>query len=605
MDASYIIYTNVNLPHISVVGNMNLDTILSNINTAINTSSAAPDYSGYNLYCVKEVDGITHPTNTQNFAEGISKMFCDLKSAYTTFTGTTYATNQGIITSAINGLQVPALTYTAFSITNTDTVTQVWNKTFTGITSILAALNPSSANWSTLSLSSPTTLVGGFNSLIAYISALNTTVSGKQATIANFDNSANCLGGSNNDTIRTTVDLLRTYTCALPTFDGSDITWGCLTSQSTLTDSIQSIVNTTTSLVSNTVVSNGTGLTITTIGSCLGKRLNIDTTWAGLYKVAISSGDIASAGYLGNKVTSLDGSITIDSSTNPDKLDLSITNPVVTDKIKVNSSDATADYLSAKVQGANDPSGFGLNISVSVPNTNDKIILTPNIDIYSFFSNGLDYILGEPTLFAKFAQMVALSTDGGCTAASNLIVVLDGSDFDLTWTPSGSATSQNVKWRVNGVPIWNTTFVTPINPQTDVQADATIDNTFLKNQVVEFAIDSLCSGSGVNTSNSYEMINYVTTLSDFSYTAVSGVINVNQSILALDTVQYRLKDGASTILQNISATGSNPSGTFTAVAPGTYSVEWRFGTLVNGSTLYSDDPTQMNAWIVKTGVIVS
>ena len=74
MDALLVTYTGVATTTVPILPNQNLQTILQNIDISIAAHNTAPDYSGYNLYCVKQTDGITHPTNTQNFAEGISKI---------------------------------------------------------------------------------------------------------------------------------------------------------------------------------------------------------------------------------------------------------------------------------------------------------------------------------------------------------------------------------------------------------------------------------------------------------------------------------------------------------------------------------------------------
>jgi hypothetical protein len=179
-DSTLVVYTSVPLPYISVTPGMNLQTILQNINTAVNTMNPAPDYSGYYLgpyngYSITQTDGVSHPTDTQNFAEGISKIVCNFEYDYYTFVGTTYPADQSVFSTAISNLQIPGLTYSytggggSISITSGMTMNQVLTATYTGVGNILALLNVPGTLWSTLSLSNPTNINNAFNSFIIYI----------------------------------------------------------------------------------------------------------------------------------------------------------------------------------------------------------------------------------------------------------------------------------------------------------------------------------------------------------------------------------------------------------------------------------------------------
>ena len=310
MDASYIIYTGQSTPNIPITPGQDLQTILGHIDTAIATHNAAPDYTSYNLHCLRPTYTIA---TTQQFAESITDFLCTFNASYTTFSGTTYPAAISTLTTAINGLQNPALTYAPFSITSADGINTVWSKVFTGLTAMTTSIDPYTANWSTLSITPSHSVVTTWNNVITYLSGLATTIAGKQATIGTFDNSSNCLGGGSTDSITTTINLLRTYVCTLTGFNSGSITWGCVSSTSTLTGAINNIISKLSS-VSNTYLSGvGTGLSSTSAGSCNGYTASIDTTWTGLYKAAVNSSD-ASGGtgdYLVNKFISSDSSLGI------------------------------------------------------------------------------------------------------------------------------------------------------------------------------------------------------------------------------------------------------------------------------------------------------
>lgn len=403
MDSSLIVYTGLNLSTIGVSPNTDLEDALSSINTAVANNSSAPDYSGYNLYCVKQVDGLTHPTNTQNFAEGISKALCDFKTDYTTFVGTTYTTAIDTMTSAINNLQEPQYTCAIFSITHDDDINTVWNKTFDGCLGIIESINPEGADWAALGETNVNSIVNAFNIVINILAALPAQLAGLEPTIGTFDNSSNCLQGLEEMNTRDTIISLINYVCNLNTFDVNSITWGCVSPGTDLQSSFQNLINFC-SDVSNLYVSTaGTGLTLTSGIDCVGKSLSIDTTWNGLYKAKVSSSD-STAGYLGTKIVSTDNSVTIDILTDPSKVDLSVTVP---DNKVLAQSGGTSGYLVDKIINAS--GDWGLSVIVSV--VDDKLLIRPSVtDAKLFVTEFASYISGDVDAKAIFCDLVASCT---------------------------------------------------------------------------------------------------------------------------------------------------------------------------------------------------
>lgn len=606
LDTKNVQYNGVNTDNIPMQKGQALELILQNIDTSINTHNTAPNYSTYNLgpyfgYTVTETDGVTHPTNTQNFAEGISKILGKTQSDLYTFTGTTYVTNQGVLTTAINGLQLPSLTYAPFSITNGMTVTQVWNASFTGFTAILAALNPSGGNWGTLSITPPTTVTTGFNSLIAYLSTLTTTVSGKQATIATINNSANVLtgsGGTSTDTVRTTATLLTTYVTTLPTFSSGSITWGCVSSASGLQNTMQSAINSISSLITNTVVAAGTGLSIATVGSCLGKSLAINPAYTQLYKVMVTGDAYTDANVLDQKITSGDGSITL--SVTGNKLDLSVTTPA-TNKVKINASDSTANYLANKIPSSSGT--WGLAIISQASGDNSTLVLTPQVNNGNLLAQNLmSLIQDDPTLLIQFSNLVASSQNVPGAGITDLVVTKTGSTFVYTWTAQ-SGNSQQAKHRPRSSNLWYTNDLSPADPLSAV-AVTTTQSSVPINDPQQFQVDTVYN-TGLIGSNIYECIKY--TCQADTHGHVGGVINISQSAMTtIDIIEYRLILNAGSVLQQTIITdGNNPAVAFNSVGAGTYHVEWRYGTLINGATLYSDDASQLNAMCSSSNIVIT
>ncbi len=603
IDSSLVFYSSLPLTYIDTDTGDDLQTILENINTAVNSMNAAPDYTSYNLYCITQTDGSSHPTNTQNFAEGISLIVCDNKDEYDTFVGTTYVSDQAVVNAAISALQVPALTYSntaggsTITITSGMTRNQVLTATYTAVGAIQNLLGAPGSTWSTLAITNPTNINTAFNSIIAYLSSLTTEVDTKQDTIATFDNSTNCLSGTDTDTIRETVALLITYTCDLPVYDASAITWLGISAGVDLQTSIQALVNTVSSILTEGVVDAGTGLTEASVGSTYqGKKLAIDDSYTQLYKVMVTGDVYTDADVLDQKLTSSDSSITMTVTGN--QVDMSVTTPN-NYKVKVNSSDTTADYLSNKVYGSSD-AAWGLATSVSTVTDSQLTINTTLGNPDLTWQNMIYYIMGSPDLLILFNNLVAIAGTVPGTPITDLLVELNGGNFIYTWTAE-TGNSQQAKWRQRGTALWSTSLLTPANPLSAVAVTTTAALTGV-NVPYQFQVDTIYS-TGLIGSNIYENIQYE--CQTLNVVVATQQISVSQDALPEITyLEYNLYNSAVVLVETIITTGSSPSVQFAAVSADTYKVTWRYGVSINGTVLYSDDASQLAAYCEETGIVV-
>lgn len=603
-DSTLIVYTGITTSNIPITAGQDLQTILQNIDDTFG-SVVVPDYSSYDLYCITQIDGSSHPTNTQNFAEGISKIVCDNRDDFDEFVSGTYTTAIDTLTTSVNGILAPALTYAPFSITSADSLSTVYSKMFTGFTGYNTALNPSSANWGTLSISpSPTTVTNGFNSLITYLSTLTTTVSGKQASLGTFDNSANCLGGGATDTALQTINYLRTYVCTLPEFAAGDITEGCLTAQSDLQDWMQHIVDTISGMMTEYVGGAGAAGTLTyTAGtSCNPATLTVNVTSNAFHKVAVDSSD-ATYGFLEDKVNEGTG-ITITKVTDGgiEKMEFSVTDPN-TNEVIVNDDDSTPGPLATKI-----PSNFGtwgLSLISTASGDNSQLLLAPQVTSPdTLVANILNYISTNPTLLAQFCAIIDQCDSPSCNAPTSLVVVLDGSEFELTWTAGAAATSQTAKYRQRGNSDWiSTSNIDPANPLSGAATTTNIDLSAAPNIVYQFQVDTNCTG-GTTGSDVFEMILYDCV--DPTVSQVARVITASQPALTtVDQIEYKLVDKSSgTVIETIVVTGINPVATFAVVPADTYVIWSTYGTLVNGVMLYSSDASQLGAVCISSDIVV-
>lgn len=595
MDSTLVIYTGLPLPNIGVVPNTDLEVILGLIDTAFNSVSGAPSYTPFNLQCLRPTYTID---TTQEFAEAVADFICLLRSDFDTFTSTTYVTDLAAIQATLDSITDPGLVYAPFNILNTDDLATVYSKLFAGLSTMLSNIDPSGANWAGIGVGTPpTSATAAFDEIITYGLALAAVVAGKEDSLGTFDNSSNCLGGGATDDAATTINLLSSYVCTLPTFDPGSVTWDCVAPGADLQETVDNIISTFSAVATNYVSTAGTGLTLGPAISCAGKPLHIDATWPGLFKVAVdsASANLGNADYLDQVITSSDGSITIDTTTTPGVMDLVVTEPT-SNKVMVNNNDANPGYLQAKIPSSGGDWGLAIN---TMPNyNNEQLLIVPTVNNADVLINNiLNAIQQDPDLLAKFCATVDMCGGCLCDTVTDLVVTNNGTNFILTWTPAGgNATGQVAKYRPSNIVTWLTGNFSPANILSSVATTTTASGLSV-NTNYQFQVDTNCPGD-VGVGNIYEHI--VFDKQTVTVTPVAGVVNVNQNPMpTVDVVDYRLLDQNLQVVQNVSATGINPAASFTAVSAGNYSLEYRQGTLVNGVMLYSDDVSQAGAWYLE------
>lgn len=609
-DSSLVVYNSVTLSTINVTPGMDLQTALQNINTAVATTItpnyALFNYGPYSGYTILNTSG-GPITTLQQFVEGISKTVCVVQDNLYTFTGTIYPANQLILSSAITALQVPGLAYShtaggvTITIANTDNQLQVLTKLANGIGDISDVLAAPGNAWSLISITpDPTNIYDAFNSLINYNVTQNSAIAGKEPSIGTFNNSINCLvsvGGTSADSAGDTIDLLRQYVCALDKFDATSVNnnVSCLTPQSDLQDWIQQLATIADYNAANGFNGLDNSMTSTSIVPCSGLIIGVDPTWTGLRNVAASVQD-TTPGDLTDKLAAGTGiSFTTLNPGANEQIEINVVLPTL-NKVAVNSLDATPDYLAAKMAPAY--GNWGLSTSIVTSTNNDQLVISTVVtDPFVLAQNLINYISTDPVLLAAFCALKTQCDGCQCLAATAFTVTADllNTEFNLSWAAGTSlGETQTVAYRESGTTTWITNAnITAANPQTYTTTSAVVSglNT---NTVYEFQIVSNC-GTGPNYSAIVTGIIYAQqTLTDG---VNAGVISVNQAPMpSVDVIEYTLTDQNYVPIQNVSATGINPVAVFPqsngSYPSGNYYVQFRYGTLINGVTLYSDDPSQ-------------
>lgn len=434
LDAGCVYYTGPALNCSGIATNDALDIILQKIDPLL--CSATGDYSTYNTYCLAPI------ATQQEFVESISSFVCNISDDFEAFLDL-YGTDQDLVNSRLGALEVPGITCTSASVVNTDTLVQVLNKYCTKFGSIDTALNPSSANWNSCYVVSPvpTTIVGGFNTLIAQICILKGLVeSGGGGSLPTFNNVGSCLPTpvTAADSLVDTVNKIKTRLCQTGTLNTTTLSFGCVSNtvanSTDLQGTLQNILTKVTQIAQSlpTVWSPDFTISNTDAGNlCLGKTVNLSATITPDRFVAATPSDM-SPGTLQQKLVPGTG-MSLDYITAPGFVILNSSGGAGTGdhKVAVDSSDGTPDYLVSKILSGG--SVNGIQVSPSIDAINEVMLLNMSVNLNVLFQALIDTLSSDSTLYSNFCAAVA-GCPSPCDAPSNVTVTYEGGGSTTTTT---------------------------------------------------------------------------------------------------------------------------------------------------------------------------
>lgn len=409
-DSSIIMYTGANLSAIGVETNTSIETILSNINSAVAGISGI-DWSAFNYFCLPG-----SITTAQEFAETISEYVCTSSSTTDEFIDTTFPDAMAAINSTIDTINEPSLNSCAFvGINPTDNVSAILEKLYIATCSLSESVNPSSANWNQCFVTSPlpSTITEGFDVIIDQICNIYATLSSVEA-LPTFDNTNTCLPSpvTSTDTLYDTVIKIRDYICELPSFDIGDIVWtSCLPNPNPsggadLQSTIQTLVDYTNTNYVLRVTSWDPAYFDVSLSSpsdpCSGYTVSLQSG-LGLdnNQVALNALD-NSPNYLLSKM--LPGNnISFDTTTTPGSV--IIDSDAVDEKVKANAADTTSGYLIDKIAGQADTTS-SISLVESYNSTTDKVDITPSINFGNLVTQILDFITNNGTSYSQLQTII-------------------------------------------------------------------------------------------------------------------------------------------------------------------------------------------------------
>jgi hypothetical protein len=439
IDASCIIYTGPNLPCSSIITNDAMDVALQKIDALLCASTG--DYSSYNVGCLAPI------STQQQFVESISAFTCTLSTSFNTFVTTTFSNYQASVATQIAAINSPQITCAIAGVTTADSLTSILNKYCSTMSSISSSISLSGVNWSSCYTVSPTptTVAQGFSVLIGQICLLKAAVSGG-AVLPIFNNTGTCLsGGTNADSLVTTINLLKTQVCQTGILNVTSLSWGCATQPSNnptdLQGSLQSILNQLTTVSQATPFAWSSDFTVTLVdpsNACLGKRVALAVPSAQDRFVAASPSDV-SPGTLQEKVTA-GTNVTLDFITLPGQMIINSTGGAGNNKVLADSTDSTPDYLLNKLESGTASLGIQVSPVLDTTNPNHIVALNVTVDPVALLTGLLQAAQGNSGLLQTLCYTVGLCPSP-CSAPTNVTVIYQAGGTTTTTTSSTTTTT--------------------------------------------------------------------------------------------------------------------------------------------------------------------
>lgn len=420
-DTACIVYTGPNLTCIQADTNTCLELILQKIDAQV--CAITGDYSGFNLGCLRTSYTID---TEQQFAEAISAFVCQLRSDFDVFSTDTFNSSISSLQDQIDTLNFPAITSCAeIGIVDSDSLFDVLDKLSISQCATIGSISDiSTANWSQCYtvITPPTTLLEAFNVVLSQI--CQTKALAGTGSLPTFDNTGSCLPApvTNNDSLVTTVNKIKTKLCQVPTFDAANLTSSTCVSfsgGSSLEDVIDAQNAAIDAVSQEAVRAISSAFTLTAIDAlqpCLGMELGLNTSVVDR-RVALNNADLT-PGTLFDKVAA-GTNVTLDFGIiNTGKLTISATGGVPADeKVKATASDPSAGFLDTKLTG--DTNG-GVTISVTA-STPSLLTIAPSVDFVALINSIFDELEDNEELRARFCAIKDMCPSP-CDAPANVQV---------------------------------------------------------------------------------------------------------------------------------------------------------------------------------------
>lgn len=389
VDSSCVYYTSSPLSTIGVTQqNPTVEHIIQKIDEFL-AGATGSDYLSFNTRCITA-------STEKEFVEGISLLACQTREELTNLTSRVITLES--LPDRINLIENPNLTLCSYiGTTTTSTLNEILVAISNKVCELHGFTSIDDVTWSLAYsvLSTPSNIEDGFNEVFRQIALLKSSIP-TTFSLPTINTSTSCLPTTSTTTpLVTVVNELVSKVCTFSPFDFDGLVFGCVTAPAigTLNTTIQNILNEVGLLKNSRPIFNSEHFHTESLG-CDGTSVSIKSELLEeTFKVKTL--DLASEPkYLADIIEAGEG-VSIDVEQN--KLTVSTEE---TGKVKVSSS-TTKEYLKDTIEGDDSTS-----ISIEVTETGGKLKISSSVDLVTLTDQILTTISTNPTLLAKFCNLV-------------------------------------------------------------------------------------------------------------------------------------------------------------------------------------------------------
>lgn len=439
VNAACVIYNGLALPCSGIENLDDLETIIEKLDQAV--CAITGDFTSYNMNCLPDWWG--EPiTSEEDFVDAITLYACELSDTVTTFIDTTYVEDIAEIMTLIEGMTDPSITCASADVTEEDTLTEILEKYCSKFASLDEELDVSTVTFDECFtvVGDVTTVTQALQTLADQICALYESIN-EGGILPTFSNYGTCIGGTSEDTLVETIDLIITRLCQAPIVDLDEIVWGCFGTQpEDFQEFIQSTVDYLNSLNGYKYTFNPDDFDLEAVDpmdECAGQMVSLATP-ADIDRFVAVNADDDDPGTLIDKLVSA-GSISFDDSTDTE-LSLDITDGDYTD-ITVSDDGLTWEVNEsaitfAKFQDVN--TGVILGRSTASTGVVEEITIGTGLELAG---GVLSSLLEGRTLIGitQFTSSGTWTKPDGCTSAVVLVAGAGGGGGGAEGTAAESA----------------------------------------------------------------------------------------------------------------------------------------------------------------------
>lgn len=403
LSSACVQYTGPNLPCSGIETADSIEMALQKLDEQI--CAVQGDYTTYSMHCLPTWYGVAITTQAA-FVDAITGYACEIASDLATFINSTYVADQAEVDGRLDALEIPEVTCGSASVLPTDTLYQILGKYCVKFEDIDTALDISGVVYNNcLTVITPPTTIGEALQLLADQICL---VADDTAALPTFNNIGTCLPAplTSSDTLVATVNKIIARLCDSPTWDASNLTWGCIGAPGSNTDLEEAVQNIITVVNVHTAAFptfDGSDFVVTpTSGDpCDGVTISLATPINQDRFVAANALD-SSPSTLINKLVGV--GLTVDDTTNAGKITLTVTGGAETYTVKADSTDTSPDYLINKVNGS---TASGITLGTSYNSGSEQVDFGLSVNLVTLFDELLDELTEGSALYAKFCAKVA------------------------------------------------------------------------------------------------------------------------------------------------------------------------------------------------------